>query len=66
MFDHGAPRPYDKRRKYNRGSFKQFHELEGNIIAIKKRMANTKNPARIAKLKIMLTKLEAILSKLQE
>ena len=66
MFDHGAPSQYDKRRKYNRGSYKQFHELEGNIIAIKKRIANTNNPARIAKLKLMLTKLEAILSKLQE
>ena len=66
MFDHGAPRQFDKRRKYNRGSYKQFHELEGNITAIKERMANTNNPARIVKLKLMLTKLEAILSKLQQ
>jgi hypothetical protein len=66
MFDHGAPKQFDERRKYDRGSRRQFQELEGNIAAVKGRLASTNNPGRIAKLELMLTKLEAILSKLQK
>ena len=66
MFDHGAPKQLDARRKHDRGSRRQFQELEGGISAIKDRLAGTNNPGRIAKLELMLTKLEAILSKLQE
>lgn len=66
MFDHGAPKQSNKPRKYDRNSRRQFHELEGNIAVIKDRLASTNNPGKAAKLKLMLTKLEAILSKLQE
>jgi beta-lactamase regulating signal transducer with metallopeptidase domain len=66
MFNHGNPNQSDKRRKYDRSSRRQFHELEGNIAAIKDRLASTNNPGRIVKLKLMLTKLETLLSKLQE
>ncbi len=66
MFDHGAPEQLEARRKHDRGSRRQFQELEGGIAAIKDRLASTNNPGRIAKLELMLTKLEAILSRLQE
>jgi hypothetical protein len=66
MFNHGGPKQLDKRRKYDPSKHSQFHELEGNIAAIKELLATTNNPGRIAKLKLMLTKLETLLSKLQE
>lgn len=66
MFDHGAPEQFDGRRKYDRGSRRQFHELEGSIAVIKDRLASTNDPGRIAKLELMLTKLEVIFSKLQK
>jgi hypothetical protein len=66
MFDRCGPEELNARRKYDRSSRSQFHELEGCIAAIKDRLASTNNPGRIAKLKLMLTKLEILLSKLQE
>jgi len=66
MFDRCGPEELNARRKHDRGSRRQFKELEGGIAAIKDRLASTKNPGRIAKLKRMLTKLETLLSKLQE
>jgi len=66
MFNHGNPNQSDKRRKYKRSSRRQFHELEGGIATIKDRLASTNNPGRATKLKLMLTKLETLLSKLQE
>lgn len=65
MFDHGGPEQLKGRSKYDPGSHPPFHELEGNIAAIKERLATTTDPDRIAKLTLMLTKLETILSKLQ-
>ena len=66
MFDHGGPEQLKGRRKYDPSSHPQFHELEGNIAAIKERLATTSDPDRIAKLTLMLTKLETLLSKLQQ
>ncbi|MHC4073073.1 MAG: M56 family metallopeptidase [Planctomycetota bacterium] len=66
MFDHGGPEQLKGRRKYDPDSHPQFHELEGNIGALKRQLATTSDPDRIAKLTLMLTKLETILSKLQE
>jgi hypothetical protein len=66
MFDHGGPEQLKKPRKFDAGSFSQFHELEGNIAVIKERLAVTSDPDRIAKLTRMLTKLETLLSKLEE
>jgi len=66
MFDHGGPEQLKGRRKYDPDSHPQFHELEGNIAAIKEQLATTSDPDRIAKLTLMLTKLETLLLKLQE
>jgi beta-lactamase regulating signal transducer with metallopeptidase domain len=66
MLDHGGPEQLKGRRKYDPDSHSQFHELEGNIGALKRKLATTSDPDKIAKLTLMLTKLEAILSKLQE
>ena len=65
MFNHGGPEQLKGHRKYDPGSHPQFHELEGNIAAIKERLATASDPEKIAKLTQMLTKLETILSKLQ-
>jgi hypothetical protein len=65
MFDHGAPEQLKGRRKYDPDSHPQFHELEGNIGALKRQLATTSDPDRIAKLTLMLSKLETILFKLQ-
>lgn len=66
MFDHGGPEQLKGRRKYDPDSHPQFHELEGNIAAIKEQLATTSDPDRIAKLTLILTKLETLLLKLQE
>jgi hypothetical protein len=66
MFDRCGPEELNAPRKIDTGGRRQFQELEGGIAAIKDRLASTNNPSRSAKLKLMLTKLEAILSKLQE
>jgi beta-lactamase regulating signal transducer with metallopeptidase domain len=65
MLDHGGPEQLKEPRKIDPGSRPQFHELEGSIEAIKDRLVTTTDPDRIAKLTLMLTKLETILSKLQ-
>ncbi len=66
MFDRCGPEQLSAPRKVYAGGRKQFQELEGGIDALKDRMATTQDPARIARLETMLTKLEAILARLQQ
>jgi len=66
MFDHGGPEQLKEPRKFDPASRPPFHELEGNIAVIKERLATTSDPDRIAKLTLMLTKLETLLSKLRQ
>ena len=65
MLDQGGSEQLKEHRKIDPGRRSQFHEVEGNIEAIKDRLARTTDPDRIDKLTLMLTKLETILSKLQ-
>ena len=65
MFDHGAPERLDERPKQDRSERRPFQELEGSIDVIKDRLATTTDPDQVARLTLMLTKLETILSKLQ-
>jgi beta-lactamase regulating signal transducer with metallopeptidase domain len=66
MFDRCGPEQLNAPRKIFAGGRRQFQELEKGIDAIKDRMAVTQDPARVARLEVLLTKLEAILVRLQE
>lgn len=66
MFDHGGPEHLNGPRKFDADSYSQFHELEGNIAAIKEQLAVTSDRETTVKLTRMLTKLETLLSKLGE
>jgi len=65
MLDHGGPAP-SGRKGEARFAPSLFQELEGNVTAVETRLAEADDPADIARLQLMLTKLEDILSKLQD
>ena len=65
MLNHGGPTRARKDAKQGRGDLPRFKELEANIATIQANLAMEKDPKEVAKLRVMLEKLEAILAKLE-
>ncbi|MCP4453048.1 MAG: M56 family metallopeptidase [Planctomycetes bacterium] len=65
MFNHGGPAPSENPVKPGPGERRQFQELENNIAALKARLMATRDPDETDKLRRMLSKLEAVLSRLE-
>ncbi len=65
MLDHGAPGEVRDRGKCDRGERSRYQELENNIAVIQAELAAEHNADKIAKLRLMLAKLEALLGELE-
>jgi len=64
MFDHGAPAT-DLSRKHAYASGPRYQELENNITVLEAKLAGEQDPDEVAKLRLMLEKLEALLVRLE-
>ena len=66
MFDYGGPDPADNGDKCLREGRSRFQELENIIAVLESCLATTRDLGETAKLRLMLTKLEALLGKLKD
>ena len=66
MFDRGGPERPGKNKPCGASARSRFQELEGNITDLQAKLAVEQDPQELAKLRVMLSKLEAIMAALQE
>lgn len=66
MFDHGGPERLGKNKPCGVSARSRFQELEGSIADLQAKLAVEQDPQELAKLRVMLSKLEAIMAALQE
>jgi len=66
MLNHGGPEPDPTGKARHLANAGRFQELEANIAGVQAKLVQATNPDEIAKLQVMLTKLKAILARLQE
>ena len=66
MLNHGGPEPDPTGKARHSANAGRFQELEANIADVQAKLVQATTPDEIAKLRVMLTKLEAILAGLQE
>ena len=65
MLDHGGPATQSGGKKHAHADRARYQELENNIAALEVKLATEEDPDEIAKLRLMLGKLEALLTRLE-